>query len=132
MFIYKNFSPKNIWNFTGVHILWLTIWATIVTCAYEYFHADWLQIPWTPISVIGTAVAFYIGFKNNSAYDRMWEARKIWGAIINSSRMWGTTVKGYVGNQFTDENHSKKEFMSCIKGFCIVMLLGYIPCVVSC
>jgi len=116
MFIYKNFSARNIWNFTGVHIIWLTIWATIVTCAYEYFHADWLHIPWTPISVIGTAVAFYIGFKNNSAYDRMWEARKIWGAIINSSRMWGTTVKGYVSNQFTDKNYSEKELQKLHRG----------------
>jgi len=48
MFIYKNFSPKNIWNFTGVHIIWLTVWATLVTLVYEYFHADWLRIPWTP------------------------------------------------------------------------------------
>jgi len=38
------------------------------------------------VSVIGTAVAFYVGFKNNQAYDRMWEARKIWGGIVNDSR----------------------------------------------
>jgi putative membrane protein len=44
------------------------------------------SLPWQPISVIGIAVAFYLGFKNNSSYDRAWEARKIWGAIINDSR----------------------------------------------
>ena len=116
MFIYKNFSPKNIWDFSGIHIIWLTVWATIVTLTYEFFHADWLRIPWTPISVIGTAVAFYIGFKNNSAYDRMWEARKIWGAIINSSRMWGATVKSFVSNQFTDSHYSEKELHELHQG----------------
>jgi len=35
-----------------------------------------MEIPWLPLSVISTAVAFYIGFKNNQAYDRLWEARK--------------------------------------------------------
>ncbi len=44
------------------------------------------SLPWQPISVIGIAVAFYLGFKNNSSYDRAWEARKIWGAIVNDSR----------------------------------------------
>jgi putative membrane protein len=43
-------------------------------------------LPWLPISVIGIAVAFYLGFKNNSSYDRGWEARKVWGAIVNDSR----------------------------------------------
>ena len=64
-------------------------------------------MPWLPVSVIGTAVAFYVGFKNNSAYDRLWEARKIWGAIVNSSRMWGATISAFASNQFNhdiDEN----------------------------
>ncbi len=51
-----------------------------------------IAIPLLPITLIGTAVSFYVGFKNNSSYDRMWEARRIWGGITNSSRMWGTMV----------------------------------------
>ena len=102
MYIYKNFSLKGILRFTGGHIIWLTAWAVLVTALYEYLNLEWLTIPWLPLSVIGTAVAFYVGFKNNSAYDRLWEARKIWGAIVNSSRMWGATVRAYVSHQFTD------------------------------
>lgn len=49
-------------------------------------------LPWEPISVIGIAVAFYLGFKNNSSYDRAWEARKIWGGIINDSRSFASGV----------------------------------------
>jgi len=94
-------------RFTGGHLVWLTLWSVAVTAFYEYFHWEWLHIPWLPLSVIGTAVAFYVGFKNNSAYDRLWEARKIWGAIINSSRMWGANVRAYIGNQFTDSAASK-------------------------
>ena len=50
------------------------------------------SLPWQPISVIGIAVAFYLGFKNNSSYDRTWEARKIWGSIINLSRAFASGV----------------------------------------
>ena len=102
MFVKKYFSFFDVIKFSGVHIMWITAWTTAVTVFYEFFHWDFLNIPWLPISVIGTAVAFYVGFKNNSAYDRLWEARKIWGAIINSSRMWGASVRGFVSNQFME------------------------------
>ncbi|MEM6380864.1 MAG: bestrophin family ion channel, partial [Bacteroidota bacterium] len=72
----------------------------LVTGLYRFADLSWLTIPWLPLSLIGTAVAFYVGFKNNSAYDRMWEARKIWGGIVNSSRSWGSYVKAFVTNQF--------------------------------
>ena len=81
----------------------------MVTSLFYFLDLAWFSIPWLPISVIGTAVAFYIGFKNNQAYDRLWEARKIWGAIVNSSRMWGSNVRAYVGNQFVAESRSKEE-----------------------
>ncbi len=109
MYIKKNFSFKDVMRFSGEYIIWLTLWTTFVTVFYEYFHWDFLHIPFLPISIIGTAVAFYIGFKNNSAYDRLWEARKIWDAIINSSRMWGTNIKSYVSNQFTEKEYSQEE-----------------------
>lgn len=90
------------------HIVWLLGGATIIAFLYRNGLIN-IQIPWLPISVIGTAVAFYVGFKNNSAYDRMWEARKIWGAIVNSSRAWGTQVDGFVTNQFAKEKSTEQQ-----------------------
>ncbi len=109
MYVNKNYSAKGILQFTGAHLIWITVWATIVTAVFEITHWEWMHIPWLPLSVIGTAVAFYIGFKNNQAYDRLWEARKIWGAIVNSSRAWGSTVKAFVSNQFTEIAYGEQE-----------------------
>lgn len=53
-------------------------------------------IPWVPVSLVGTAVAFYVGFKNNQAYDRLWEARKIWGGIVNSSRSFSSALLAFL------------------------------------
>ena len=69
MFVKKNFGIKGMIAFTGHHIIWLTLWAVGYTTAYEYANLKWLIIPWVPLAVIGTAVAFYVGFKNNSAYE---------------------------------------------------------------
>lgn len=56
----------------------------------------WLAIPWLPVALLGTAVAFLTGFKNNASYDRLWEARRIWDAIVNASRTWGLMARDYV------------------------------------
>lgn len=109
MIVKKNLNLRDIIFFSWIHMIWLPIWATMVALLYEFLDYEWMKIPWLPLSILGTAVAFYIGFKNNSAYDRVWEARKIWGAIVNSSRMWGSEVKGFVSNQFRVEAISDQE-----------------------
>lgn len=110
MYVKKNFGLKSILIFSGGHMVWIAVWASLVASVYQFTTLKaWLVIPWLPLSVIGTAVAFYVGFKNNSAYDRLWEARKIWGAIINGSRTWGATTKSYVSNLFRSENLSEAE-----------------------
>ena len=55
-----------------------------------------MAVPWLPVSLIGTAVAFYVGFKNNQSYDRNWEARKVWGSIVNLSRAFAASVRAFV------------------------------------
>ena len=71
-------------------------------CCLNIFFALPLGISFVPIGLIGTAVAFYVGFKNNSSYERLWEARRIWGAIVNASRTWGAFTLAYVKEPGTD------------------------------
>jgi len=114
MVITKSISLFKLIKWTGGHIIWLTALMGTIALLYKY-HYIHFSIPWLPISVIGTAVAFYAGFKNNQAYDRMWEARKIWGGIINDSRTWGMMVDGFITNQFTDIKVSLEEIKSIKK-----------------
>jgi putative membrane protein len=111
-------------QWSGHHVVWLLGGAAAIAFLYKYEHINF-NIPWLPISVIGTAVAFYVGFKNNSAYDRMWEARKIWGAIVNSSRAWGMYVDGYITNQFAAEKLSPME-LAAIKKRLIYRHIGWL------
>jgi putative membrane protein len=61
----------------------------------EYFLIQYLQLPAIVPTILGTALAFFIGFNNNQAYDRWWEARKIWGGLVNDSRSWARQVLHY-------------------------------------
>ena len=56
-------------------------------------------MPWPPVAVIGTAVAFITGFKNNASYGRLWEARQVWGTIVNVSRAFGILVLDFIPDQ---------------------------------
>jgi putative membrane protein len=92
----KNFTFKEVIFWTRRDIYTLLIISAIPTACFVLLNWKWLAIPWLPIALLGTAVAFVVGFKNNASYDRMWEARKAWGAIVNGSRSWGIMVKDFV------------------------------------
>lgn len=109
MQIQRTYRVSELLMWTRWHILKFIVWATIAVVLYEVVGLKWLTIPWVPITLIGTAAAFYVGFKNNSSYARLWEARQIWGAIINSSRTWGIMVLDFITNDFADEKISDDE-----------------------
>jgi len=114
MIVTKGISFSNLIKWTAGHIIWLSVFMGTIAMLY-HFDIISISIPWLPVSVIGTAVAFYVGFKNNQAYDRMWEARKIWGGIVNDSRAWGMMVDGYVTNLFKENKASDKEIQQVKK-----------------
>ncbi|MEB2774053.1 bestrophin family ion channel [Algoriphagus sp. D3-2-R+10] len=82
------------WTRRDIYILILL--ATIPTALYQLFDLKWIAIPWVPVALVGTAAAFIVGFKNTQSYNRLWEARQIWGAIVNTSRTWGMMSKDFV------------------------------------
>ncbi len=104
----KSLSFSRILKWAWHHMVWLLLFSASVAFFYHEGYIKF-ELPWLPVSVVGTAVAFYVGFKNNQAYDRMWEARKIWGAIVNSSRTWGMQVDSFVSNQFSETPASAEE-----------------------
>ena len=98
MYIKRNISWGLILKYAWRNILFFTLWASIIYFAYYVLDWKFLDIPFQPLSVIGIAVAFYIGFKNSQSYDRFWEGRKIWGGIVNYSRTWANNVLSLVQN----------------------------------
>lgn len=93
MYTQRRFPFKRVIRWTLREIIFFTLFVSLVTTAYVLLDIKLLQVPLTPVVLIGTAVAFMVGFQNNAAYDRIWEARKIWGGIVNTSRSLIITVK---------------------------------------
>lgn len=103
------------------------ILALVPVVLYEVFDLKWLHLPWLPIALVGTAVAFIIGFQNSAAYDRIWEARKIWGGIVNTSRSWGIMVNDYITNDFAEKKITEAEIKQ-IKKELIFRHIGWMTC----
>ncbi len=110
-------------TFTAYQMAWWTRYETIAfiiiivawVAAFYFLDLTWFKIPWTPLALIGTAVAFVIGFQNNSAYGRIWEARKIWGGIVNTSRTFGMYLQDMLTNEHTESPVSEEQLRAEVK-----------------
>jgi len=82
----------------------LSILAIIPTVLYHFCGFTFLSISWVPVALLGTAVSFIIGFKNNASYSRLWEARQIYGGIINVSRAFAVMIRDFLSSQNKKED----------------------------
>ncbi len=95
MYAKRNYGFWMTVNWSKWPFIMGALYGLLIT-AFSYFTGKQVYIPWSPVSIIGIAVAFYLGFKNNSSYDRTWEARKIWGSIVNNSRSFGAATVSFI------------------------------------
>jgi putative membrane protein len=71
----------------------LFIWDCVVTITYFLLP---FKAPSLPLTLFGTALALFLGFRSNSAYQRWWEGRILWGAMINASRSLARASRNFL------------------------------------
>lgn len=104
----QNYTLREFLFWTRRTIYWLLGINVGVTFLYEVIGLTWIGIPWVPIALLGTAAAFIAGFRNNATYARAWEARQIWGGIINSSRSLGIMIRDFIRDPASSADASKQ------------------------
>jgi putative membrane protein len=79
------------------------LYVLVIGLLVNYLTAQFKDfIPEMPIGIpafIGTAISVILSFKINQSYDRWWEARKIWGSIVNDSRSFVLQLQSFVAKQ---------------------------------
>jgi ion channel-forming bestrophin family protein len=87
------------------------LWTSMVVLAFYgllVWYAIWFEhlapIEWGAESTVvnGLALGFLIGFRNQHAYDRWWEARKLWGQLVNENRNLCLKVRSLPGIEAAD------------------------------
>lgn len=96
MYVRNNLRFSVVRHLTWRGLVIFILYNFLVCVLYGPLHMHFLDIPWQPVATLGTAVAFYIGFKSSGSYDRFWEGRQLWGNIVNVSRVWATQVFHFV------------------------------------
>ena len=78
--------------YVGRPLLRLVLYDIIVVVGYQVLHWNWLAMPHIPLALFGSAIGIVVAFRNQSSYARWWEARTLWGALVNNSRSWARLV----------------------------------------
>lgn len=86
MLLNKKIPMKYVLGKIKFELILVIFYVIAFEMAHSYFEANALNIPIAIPTIIGTIISLLLAFKSNQAYDRWWEARIIWGAIVNDSR----------------------------------------------
>lgn len=95
MHIGKSYKLFDFLFWTRRKIYTLVILGTVPVILYHLIGIKWLVVPWTVVSILGTATAFIVGFKNTQTYSRTREAQAVWTNIANTSKAWAIMCRDY-------------------------------------
>lgn len=108
MFLFRGSAFAHVWP-------WLVIvglWGTVIAVFQPWFKDHALTLSPTPLTILGVALSIFLGFRNNACYDRWWEARKLWGRLINTTRTFSRQVLA-----LTDDPAAQKDLVYRMIGF---------------
>lgn len=86
MILRDSFPLKRLWPRTYKRLLVLLAFDCAVAGLYVFWGWDWLSLDALPIGTLGSALTIFLAFRANAAYGRWWEARQLWGSLVNTSR----------------------------------------------
>lgn len=98
MLLDKHIPLKYVLNKVKYDLLLVFVIALIVNLLTIQFHSLLPEISLSIPAFLGTAISILLSFKMNQSYDRWWEARKVWGAIVNDSRSFTMQLQALVTN----------------------------------
>ena len=92
MVVFKRIPPLFIVKFTGSIIIGLLGMILLTWLANEFIEFEDVTTLLPSIAVFGTVMSLFLAFKTNEAYNRWWEARTLWGSMVNYSRSFARQV----------------------------------------
>lgn len=108
MIIKRNFHPLRVIQYVKGEMIFAAITAVIV---YFLFKNEILNVtlPFSISAILGSALAIFIAFRNNNSYSRWWEARTLWGGIINSSRVLARLIITFTDSHSHQPNYQREK-----------------------
>ncbi len=86
MYVKHTYRIKEVSPNTWMNVVIVMLLSAVAVYFYEIRQMRFLALPVAIPSILGTTISLILAFRTNASYDRWWEARKVWGAIVNDSR----------------------------------------------
>ena len=103
MLLKTNIPVSYIFGKIWKEIAVVTAYAVLIAVLYNNFHFTRISIPIAVPTMLGTVISLLLAFKSNQAYDRWWEARTIWGAVVNDSRTLTRQLLTFVNTTYQED-----------------------------
>lgn len=100
MLLKENIPVKYVIGKISNEMILTLAYVVSVFIIHENFHSTRISIPLGVPTILGTVLSLLLAFKSNQAYDRWWEARTLWGAIVNDSRSFARQVLSFIDNPY--------------------------------
>lgn len=107
MIIKRNFNPIRVIQYIKAELLFAVIITVTVFMLYKLGIAA-ISLPFSIAAILGSALAIFIAFRNNSSYSRWWEARTLWGGIINSNRVLARLIITFADSHSHQQNFDRQ------------------------
>lgn len=98
---------KYIFGKVKYEIFFISLYTTLIWVLSAQFNFRHISIPLGVPTILGTVISLLLAFRSNQAYDRWWEARIIWGAIVNDSRTLTRQLLCFTQNSYNDEERTR-------------------------
>ncbi|GGB12441.1 MULTISPECIES: bestrophin family protein [Mucilaginibacter] len=86
MLLKENIPVKYVVGKIKNELLLVAVYAVAIALFHRFLPEYRISIPIAVPAILATIISLLLAFRSNQAYDRWWEARSIWGAIVNDSR----------------------------------------------
>lgn len=107
MIVKRNFNPIKVVHYVRTELVFAIIISVLVFLLHQQKITS-ITLPFSISAILGSALAIFIAFRNNSSYNRWWEARTLWGGIINSSRVLARLVITFTDSHSHQQNYDKE------------------------
>lgn len=103
MLLKDNIPLKYILGKIKKEVFFMVLYTVIIAVIYDDLHFTRISIPLSVPMILGTVISLLLAFRSSQAYDRWWEARTIWGAIVNDSRTLARQMSTFVQNNYASD-----------------------------
>jgi putative membrane protein len=100
MLLRNNIPMSYLFGKIKRELLLVTAYSIGIVILYQNFHVTRISIPVAVPALLGTIISLLLAFRSNQAYDRWWEARQLWGRIVNDSRSLARQILSFTDNPY--------------------------------